>query len=214
MPPFESDNKFSSPAFFVKPFSSMLLKLGIGTLRPTIGIEVGIHGAPLEDEAAILCVVLLTDSDDSELIALKLPPPILLIITIGVVACDWLAVHRFGTEPTVVSTLSGVTDKLLEGGGLSNVGAGRVAMGAEGTEGTTGEISKLPVTEFGVGIKMAFGVMASPAVSVSASLLSTSSTTDPLSVVRLSAGLYTHNKENRCSSHKHIKNIIAQNILL
>lgn len=158
-------------------------------MRPTIGTEVGIHKAPFEDDVPILCVMLLTDSDASELIALKLPPPILLIITMGVAACGWLAVHTLGTGPMAVSILSGVMDTLLEGGGLSNGGTGRVVMGVAGTEGTTGEASKLPVAEFGVGIEMVFGVMVSPVVSVSASLLSTSSTIEPLSVVRLSAGL-------------------------
>lgn len=88
MPPFESDNIFSSPTFLVTLFSSMLLKLGTGTLRPTNGTEVGILGAPPDDEVPILCVVPLTDNDASELIALKLPPPILLIITMGVGPCD------------------------------------------------------------------------------------------------------------------------------
>lgn len=197
MPPFESDNRFSSPTFLVTLFSSMLLKLGTGTLRPTNGTEVGILEAPPDDEVPILCVPL-TDSDASELIALKLPPPILLIITMGVGPCDWLAPQRFGTEPTVVSTLSEGMDMLLEGGGLSNAGTGRAVTGVEGTEATNGEASKLPVAEFGVGIEMVFGVMVSPLVSVSASLLSTSSTMEPLSVVRLSAGLY---KESH-SSHK------------
>jgi hypothetical protein len=58
-------------------------------------------------------------------------------------------------------------------------------------------VSKLPVAEFGVGIEMVFGVMVSPLVSVSASLLSTSSTVDPLSVVRLSAGLCTESHSGR-----------------
>jgi hypothetical protein len=89
-------------------------------------------------------------------------------------------------------------DTLLEGGGLSNAGTGRAVTGVEGTEATNGEASKLPVAEFGVGIEMVFDVMVSPLVSVSASLLSTSSTMEPLSVVRLSAGLY---KESH-SSHK------------
>jgi hypothetical protein len=84
MPPFESDKRFSSEAFFVKPLSSKLLRLGIGTLRPTIGTEVERHGAVFEDEVPIFCVVVLTDSDASELTALKLLPPILLIITMGV----------------------------------------------------------------------------------------------------------------------------------
>lgn len=198
MPPFESDNRLSSPTFLVTLFSSMLLKLGTGTLRPTNGTEVGILEAPPDDEVPILCVVPLTDSDASELIALKLPPPILLIITMGVGPCDWLSPHRFGTKPTVVSTLSDGMDTLLEGGGLSNAGTGRAVTGVEGTEATNGEASKLPVAEFGVGIEMVFGVMVSPLVSVSASLLSTSSTMEPLSVVRLSAGLY---KESH-SSHK------------
>lgn len=83
MPPLESDNKFSSAAFFVKPLSSKLLKLGIGTLRPTTGTEAERHGAEFEDEVHIFCVVVLTDIG-SQLTALKLPPPILLIITIGV----------------------------------------------------------------------------------------------------------------------------------
>lgn len=89
-----------------------------------------------------------------------------------------------------MSILSGSRDTLLEAGGLSNDGAGRAVTGLEGTEATNGEASKLPVAEFGVGIEMVFGVMVSPLVSVSASLLSTSSTMEPLSVVRLSAGLY------------------------
>jgi len=84
MPPLESDNKFSSAAFFVKPLSSKMLKLGIGTLRPTTGTEAERHGAEFEDEVHIFCVVVLTDIDASELTALKLLPPILLIITIGV----------------------------------------------------------------------------------------------------------------------------------
>lgn len=88
-----------------------------------------------------------------------------------------------------MSTLSDGMDTLLEGGGLSNAGTGRAVTGVEGTEATNGEASKLPVAEFGVGIEMVFGVMVSPLVSVSASLLSTSSTIEPLSVVRLSAGL-------------------------
>jgi hypothetical protein len=47
--------------------------------------------------------------------------------------------------------------------------------------------------------------MVSPVVSVSASLLSTSSTMEPLSVVRLSAGLYAYNKrtvpQNTIATH-------------
>jgi hypothetical protein len=166
-------------------------------LRPTTGTEVGIHGAPFEDDVPILCVMLLTDSDASELIALKLPPLILLIITMGVVACDWLVVHTLGTGPKDVSILSGVMDTLLEGGALSNDGMGSTVMGVAGTVGTTGEASKLPAAEF--------GVMVSPVVSVSASLLSTSSTMEPLSVVRLSAGLYAYNKrtvpQNTIATH-------------
>jgi len=95
-----------------------------------------------------------------------------------------------GTVPTVPSTLSGVRDTVLEVGMLSNAGTGRVVMVVEGTEGANGEASKLLVAEFGNGIEIVFGVTVSPEVSVSASLLSTSSTTEPLSVVRLSAGLY------------------------
>jgi hypothetical protein len=83
MPPLESDSRLSSPIFLVTLFSSMLLKLGTGTLRPTIGTEVGILGAPPEDKVPTLCVVPLTVSVASELIALKFPPPILLIITMG-----------------------------------------------------------------------------------------------------------------------------------
>jgi hypothetical protein len=56
----------------------------MGTLRPTTGTEDERHEAAFEDEVPILCVVVLTDIDASELTALKLPPPILLIITIGV----------------------------------------------------------------------------------------------------------------------------------
>lgn len=95
-----------------------------------------------------------------------------------------------GTVPTIPSTLSGVMDTVLEVGMLSNAGMGRVVMVPEGTEGANGEASKLLVAEFGIGIEIVFGVTVSPEVSVSASLLSTSSTTEPLSVVRLSAGLY------------------------
>jgi hypothetical protein len=96
----------------------------------------------------------------------------------------------FVTVPTVPSTLSGVMDILLEVGVLSYAGTGWVAMVVEGTEGAKGEASKLLVAEFGIGIEIVFGVIVSPLVSVSPSLLSPSSTTEPLSVVRLSAGLY------------------------
>jgi len=95
-----------------------------------------------------------------------------------------------GTVPTVPSTLSGVMDTVLEVGILSNAGIGRVVMVVEEIEGANGEASKLLVAEFGIGIEIVLGVTVSPEVSVSASLLSTSSTTEPLSVVRLSAGLY------------------------
>jgi hypothetical protein len=80
-------------------------------------------------------------------------------------------------------------DTLLELGVLSNARTGRGVMVVEGTEGVNGEASKLLVAEFGIGIEIVFGVTISPVVSVSASLLSPSSTMEPLSVVRLSAGL-------------------------
>jgi hypothetical protein len=88
MPLLESDNRFSSLTFLVTLFSSMLLMLGTGTLRPTNGTEVGILGVPPDDKVPIPCVAPLTVSDASGLMALKLPPPILLIITMGVGPCD------------------------------------------------------------------------------------------------------------------------------